>query len=658
MIRQMEEKRPFEGRPEEPDQGEPAGDAASDRPPWELEPEPGPEMEGEMEADLGLEPDANHAVEPPSTDVAGAEPPDWPGADADLRSGTPSEVEPPIAPPGPGEPVPAGLERSEPEPPFELEPEPTLRPVAPISAATPGPGSTPPVTALPSTPGVPGELRGLLGIVLLILGLLSVAAVASIAVGHLGDRYEMDRVASMWTALSVRSAEEGLYPPLVDDETGAIGGTRAMPLAIMLHQKATNLVSDELISGKVATSIAAGAVALIALIILIARRCSFSASLVLIGIAFVSQAGIVTAASIRAEPIALALQLLAVVFVAASRRALVILFAALLCAAAILTNINAFWAPLAILLWLVALDRRQFVIFLVGFVVFLTAGVGAFHFMTEGRMTENLAALAFAGVDGIGSFVDVFSGRQNLVGQGVGLWALLPLALLGILLAAAQRELTLYHVGLLAALVMMIVTLADSAAGPAAMFDFTILAAICVGDLWRRAASAERKMTIAHSVIAIVLAWASVAAISAHAWPELRELYARWSTGEQPGKWDPTPLADRIEDDWTLLLEDPYAAISLDRTPLILDPWALARLDAADNDGVAALGDRIRARDFDRIVLREPIESILPDIAARRLGLTIATAISDHYQRQSEADGYHIYSPRAANESTASLPGN
>src|SRR5439155_16601091 len=83
---------------------------------------------------------------------------------------------------------------------------------------------------------------------LALAGVVVLASWAALAWAHLQDRYQVNFVSGVNTALAYRLNQGDFYPPLYD---GAhYGGTRYMPLPFALHAALARLTGDYLVSGK------------------------------------------------------------------------------------------------------------------------------------------------------------------------------------------------------------------------------------------------------------------------------------------------------------------------------------------------------------------------------------------------------------------------
>jgi hypothetical protein len=117
------------------------------------------------------------------------------------------------------------------------------------------------------------------------------------------------------------------------------------------------------------------------------------------------------------------------------------------------------------------------------------------------------------------------------------------------------------------------------------------------------------------------------------------------------GELPPTaePLADVAGPATSILSEDPYVPISLGQEPVVLDPFMLPRLAPEAPEAIPDLIRRIERREFDLVVLVEPLEPVeRPWWTELDLGLDVARAIARSYRYVGTNDGYFIYEPRPA----------
>src|SRR5262249_21704886 len=83
----------------------------------------------------------------------------------------------------------------------------------------------------------------LLGVALLVL-----ASYALVAAAHWNDRFQVNFISGIYSALAARLNDGTLYPALFDGEH--YGGTRYMPLPFVLQAGLARVVGDYLVAGK------------------------------------------------------------------------------------------------------------------------------------------------------------------------------------------------------------------------------------------------------------------------------------------------------------------------------------------------------------------------------------------------------------------------
>ena len=217
-----------------------------------------------------------------------------------------------------------------------------------------------------------------------------------LAAVHVDDRYKLDHVSGARIALAQYVNDGTLYPEL--DGGQFYGGTRFMPLPILLHAAAAELTGEYLVSGKL---LGYGAMAgLLALVYALLRRlhCAPPLAVALVAAIIATPTGLAAAMDLRADVLPLLLQVLAVAVVTRTQRPMATTAAALLAALALFCKLNAVWAPLAIGVWLLMTDRRRLAWFAAVYGAFATVLLVLFVAATDGRILENVVGLSAAGV--------------------------------------------------------------------------------------------------------------------------------------------------------------------------------------------------------------------------------------------------------------------
>jgi hypothetical protein len=371
-------------------------------------------------------------------------------------------------------------------------------------------------------------------------------------------------------------------------------------------------------------------------------RCPLPIALGLLAAVLTTATGLSAAMGLRADTLPLLLQLLAVAAVAGSRKPTATVAAAALAALAFAAKLSAVWAPLAICVWLVAVDRRRLLGFLAAYAALVGAVLGLFGALSDGRIFENVFGLSAAGVAGAGSLLRGPTVLiRLLVEEATAAWVLLPVAALGAWMAAARRRPSIYVVSLACCLVFLVVVLADVGTGWNQLVDLVVLTALVVGGLAGHAHS--ESLTAVTATLAVVLLWVNATGLVVTVGPDAGEAVAMLRGAQL---YSSRPLSGEATPATRILSEDPYVPVSLGQRPVVLDPFMLLRLDRSDPAAVERLVERIRAQEFELVVLVVPLEP--PDQEWWRemhFGTRATEALADAYTDSGRAQGYYLYRP-------------
>jgi hypothetical protein len=141
----------------------------------------------------------------------------------------------------------------------------------------------------------------------------------------------------------------------------------------------------------------------------------------------------------------------------------------------------------------------------------------------------------------------------------------------------------------------------------------------------------------------VVLIWVTVTGLVVTVGPDAREAVGMLRGTELYSRW---PLSGQATSRTRLLSEDPYVPVSLHQDPVVLDPFMLRRLEDRNPAAVQRLVERIRAREFELVVLVVPLEP--PDQEWWRdmhFGTRVTQALADAYTYSGRAQGYYLYRP-------------
>ncbi|UCD74883.1 MAG: hypothetical protein JSV91_13985, partial [Phycisphaerales bacterium] len=548
----------------------------------------------------------------------------------------------------------------------------TTEPEAPAPPAGQIPASGVALTDLlghrpPEAPELSAPAGRWLRLLLLLAALLALACGVVLVCAHINDRYQVNMAAGVWTALAQAADDGVLYPPLYDEATGSYGGTRYMPLTILLHTGAAQLTGEYLMSGKIVACASAALMLAAVLAVLLARGCPPLLSLGLVGLIVVSPTGLQSITSIRGDALPVLLQLLALALAArrVSGALPTVVFIGVLCGLAVLAKISAGWAAMAIGLWLLVKDRKALLFFACGFAGLIIVGGFILWLMTDGRFFSSALSLTFAGSENLGAIVMLAPQRLiEFATQWAPIcWVLVPLAGAGLVLRLAGRRFTAYHLGFLGCLIILLVIYADWGVGENHVLDLLVLSTILVGDLAGQMPLRKRGMTIPQAaLVMVVIVCTPLALLHKPLGPDqrfstpgrdvvnaIRMLAGGEIDAGLAAAYDPQPLAGLIADDETILSEDPYVPVSLGRKPVLLDGFMLTRMD---EPAIDALVGRIGNREFGKIILLREMDVDSWWYSELFFGEAVSAAIAEHYVLDgaltARVHGYYVYVPSIA----------
>jgi hypothetical protein len=481
---------------------------------------------------------------------------------------------------------------------------------------------------------------------LVLIAALTIATVAVLAWVHVDDRYRVDHVDGARMALAWYANEGTLYPRLRED--GFYGGTRSMPLPIVIDAAATRLTGEYLASGKVISYVTMAALVAVTFFVLRSLRCPVPLAASLATMVLLTKAGLGVALSLRGDALPVLLQVLAVWLATRSRRRSATIAAALLGAMALAAKLSAVWAPMAIVLWLVIRDRRAIAWFLGAYVGFAAALVGIFGALSEGRLFTNAFGLAGAGLDDGSPLAAPYHLARLAADQITPTWFLLPAVGLGAWCAFRDRHDAEWLIALACSSVVLIVVFADIGADWNHLIDVAVLVPIVIGGLVGRTLPSRPEGRALIAVVAVGILWVNGTSLVTYVLPETqRAIYvARAGVGLD---LHPQPLSGLATSETSLLSEDPYLPVVLEERPVILDPFMFRRIARDDPEATGSLVRRIRAGEFDIIVLLQRVENQALSWwwEDYHFGPEVAAAIRDSYAYRETRGPYHVYEPAA-----------
>jgi hypothetical protein len=455
------------------------------------------------------------------------------------------------------------------------------------------------------------------------------AAIGLLAWIHLSDRYAIQSTSGVLMALADYARRGVLFPPLFD---GAyFGGTRYMPVGTLLHAGLAAFTGEYLMSGKILSGISAAL--LFVLIYRLVRH--FGADRFLgLGLAatvIVGQVGLLATLSVRPEALPVSLTICALALATRPRHAATT-GAALLCVAALLTKASAVTAPIAILIWLAATDRRSALRFSLTFFVAGAASFALFQLASGGRMLPSLVELGGAGITPGNVATAGLRVLEYAAQYAPASLLLAPLAVVAIERSVARHGLSVYQTALMVSIVGLAFVLTDQGADYNHLLEVIALVAIVVAEGLGRAGDAVDGERMYRAIVVLALAIGLLLSVGAGPGFDLA-LAIRHMVTDRTAMYDAHPVAPSGADR-PVLSDDPYVPLSLGQRPVVLDSFMLLRIAQRHPDWTGQLVDRIRQGEFSRIVLRRAIGT--PDANAayttQELGSTVYQAIESAYR--------------------------
>lgn len=478
---------------------------------------------------------------------------------------------------------------------------------------------------------------------LIAVGASAIGGVLFLAAFHLHDRAEVLHVQGTWMGLAQYVNEGVLYPPLFDGEH--YGGTRWMPLPILENAAASRITGEYLASGKLVGLVMTALLLLLVFGCLRRLSTPLTMSAALTGTIVATDPGRVAATTVGGDVLPVVLQVGALMVATSATRTRAMMAAGILAGLALASKMTALWAALALITWFVLHRRwRNLAVFCGAFAGTTILVLGVVEVLSRGRFSQNLIVLTFAGVGG-GLMRAPYHLVLNLAKSASPVLILVPFALFGALNLHSVRRISVYHLALGWASLLLLATYTDVGADFNHLLDVTVLTVLAVGHLASRLNFSPTAAPLA-TVLALVVIWGAGTGFIVAQVPGIR-----MTIQGAPAGYPVKPLADLVGPADEILSEDPYIPLSLGRNPVVLDPFMLRRLDQVDPAAVDKLIDRIENREFDYLAMFTPIEEEgNPDAndyvwEQFHFGLRVVGAMRRAYVSEGVVDGYYLYGP-------------
>ena len=458
----------------------------------------------------------------------------------------------------------------------------------------------------------------------------------------------MSHVQGIWVAAAEAARGGALYPPLFDGEH--YSGTRYMPLAILLNAFGSATTGDAIIGGKM---IAATLMAvLLATIILVLKRrsCPLSLAFALAAVVVATDTGLQAGTTIGGDLLPVVLQTGALALAAGGSKSRQFVVAGALAGLAFASKLTGLWGAFAVITWL-AIDQqwRRAAIFAIATVATVAMTLGVVQLFTNGGLSEHLLAFTFAGVRGGGT---IFRGPNqllfNLLGHATAAVVLFPLAIISALLTGGWRQLSVFHIALMYALLVLMVVYADFGTGFNQLLDLVVLVVLVVGEwLGRVRTNVDRAVPpVLALVIAVTVVWADGLDLVRTVGFDVRGAVASARNGSAPRA--ALAVSRMVGPRDEVLAEDPSIYLPLHRQPVVMDPFMLLRLDRQHPEWVDPLIRRIGERRFALVVLVVPLDDRTLDYWWNdfQFGPRVAAALRESYRADGILGRYFLYRPR------------
>lgn len=490
-------------------------------------------------------------------------------------------------------------------------------------------------------------MLGLMGV-----GVGAIACVALIEVVHIADKYQVTHVSGTWMALAKYVNEGTLYPPLYNGHDW--GGTRYMPLQILINAAAADLTGEYLVSAKLVAYVLLTLLLLIIFAIL-KRHFDLPSAVAVAAVAalLVANVGAYSATSIGADTLAATLQVLAVALVYRTTTRLATVSAALLCVLAFLTKVTAVWAVVAIVVWLAARDRRRLGLFAVSLLLPLAISLGLLGLATDGRLFTNVFGLGGGTLLPFREAVVTAPRKflQFLNASGPAISMIFPFALLGLGVAVRRRRVGLYHFSFAASFLILLFVLTDRGTAYNQFIDVEVLSVLVIADFVRHSAGREDKLSVIGAVFAVTITWAIVMSFAVDVGGPLKDTL-RAVTARKHAEYPIHPVSAFVSSTDRLLSQDPYIPVSMGELPVVLDAYMFRRVTLAHPAWRDHLIERLDAQEFDKVVMfrhvgpHGELDPSDPYWRTNHFGPAVVAAIVRNYRTLGEANAYWIYVPR------------
>ena len=342
-------------------------------------------------------------------------------------------------------------------------------------------------------------------------------------------------------------AQRPVVPPIFDGEHYA--GTRYLPLPILMNALASAMTGSPVIGGKMAAAVLMPALLALVFVALRGLSCPAPLAAALAAVVLATDTGLQAGTTIGGDLLPSTLQVGALAVVIRGRGARSIVIAGVLAGLAVASKLTGFWALLSIASWLsVQRQWRAATVFSAACGCTAAFVLAAIQLLSRGGLSQHLLAFGTAGVH---SPLAILRGPNqvlyNLLGHASGAVVLVPLAAGGVLLSGGRRQLSIVHVALCYALMLLLVVYADVGTGANQLLDIVVLTVLSAGWLaGRAAADSDLQMRrIIVQLVAVAVIWAGSLDLVRTVGLDLRHSASALAAGAEPRR-DARTVAERV----------------------------------------------------------------------------------------------------------------
>jgi hypothetical protein len=468
---------------------------------------------------------------------------------------------------------------------------------------------------------------------LTVIGLVLIANYLLVALIHLHTLYDINQTSGAWLSFAYYARSGVFYPPLSDN--GFFGGTRYMPLFFSLHALLGTVTGELLTSGKLLTLLCT--LAILAALAAITKRKVENAYLALAipGVLLATFTGHQAGLTIRGDvlPLALSTWALAIGCAGEDRERRPAVVSAVLAGLAPLAKFTSLHALTAMSIARFHRDRRRGVAYAAIGLGVIAAGLAITQAISHGGLSDNLASMVGAPTINKRSLPEAIGAYFYWVKSDRALALILVPAMIHFVRGGLSID--PFRIYFLLQLLISVGFYFDSGAEYNHLIDLA-----AAGLILAASSLSDPRPALRLTALACLLAGAiyGLAVNQRDAWTSPERAI------------DPVRMIS-VEMGLVgshFLSQDPTVAVLMQQRPIVADDFQFRVMVFKGIIPEDALAGRIRAGEFDRIILLNGPEPNPeePSFVNRELGERAALAIREIYVLEKRVDKYYIYRPR------------